>query len=339
MDGTVWSKEAGKDLPAGNEWSYAGRMLSRLRSSPLLRVGLALLALAFLTYGLSRNWNDSVTALSRLSWWTVAGSLAAVLIGLAFMLLAWRAVLAGFGSPLPLGVAAKVLFMGQLGKYVPGSVWAFAAMMELARDHGSPPRRTFGATVVGLVTSLGCALALAAVTLPLTSQAVARQTWYLLLLIPLIVVGLHPRVLTFGLNLVLRIGRREPLDRVLSGPAMLVATAWTMIGWLFYGVHIWLLLTDMRPGGPSLFAVAAGAYALAWVTGLLTVIVPAGIGVREGAMVLVLAPVLDAPRALVIAIVSRLAFTLADVLWAGLGFLLARRQASADSRASAYVAQ
>ncbi|WP_248961803.1 lysylphosphatidylglycerol synthase transmembrane domain-containing protein [Sphaerisporangium perillae] len=314
-------------------------MLSRLRSSPLLRVGLALVALGFLAYGLSRNWNDTVAALGSLSWWTVAGSVAAVLVGLGFMLLAWRAVLAGFGSPLPLRVAAKILFLGQLGKYVPGSVWAFAAMMELARDHGSPPRRTFGATVVGLVTSLGCALALAAVTLPLTSQDVARQTWYLMALIPFIAIGLHPRVLTFGLNLVLRIARREPLDRV-SGSAMLAAAGWTMAGWLFYGVHIWLLLSDMRPGGgPSLFAVAAGAYALAWVTGLLTVIVPAGIGVREGAMVLVLAPFLDAPHALVIAVVSRLAFTLADVAWAGLGFVLARGQAPEESRAAAYAAQ
>lgn len=315
------------------------RLLGRLRSSPTLRVALALVALAFLTYGLSRNWTASVAALSRLSWWTITGSVAAVLAGLGFMLLAWRAVLAGFGSPLPVRVAAKVLFMGQLGKYVPGSVWAFAAMMELARDHGSPPRRTFGATVVALVTSLGCALALAAVTLPFTSQEAARRTWYLMALIPVIAVFLHPRVLTFGLNLVLRIARKEPLDRALPGSAMLVATAWTMAGWLCYGVHIWLLLGDMRPGGPSLFAVAAGAYALAWVTGLLTVIIPAGIGVREGAMVLVLAPVLDAPRALVIAVVSRLAFTFADVAWAGLGFLLARDQAPEESNAEAYAAQ
>ncbi|MFC4531571.1 lysylphosphatidylglycerol synthase domain-containing protein [Sphaerisporangium dianthi] len=314
-------------------------MLSRLRSSPLLRAGLALVALAFLAYGLSRNWNGTVAALGRLSWWTVAGSFAAVLAGLGFMLVAWQVVLAGFGTHLPLRVAAKVLFVGQLGKYVPGSVWAFAAMMELARDHGSPPRRTFGATVVGLVVSLGCALALAAVTLPLTSQDVVRQAWYLLLLIPFIVLGLHPRVLTFGLNLALRVARKEPLDQVLPGSAMLVAAAWTMAGWLFYGVHIWLLLDDMRPGGgPSLFAVAAGAYALAWVTGLLTVIVPAGIGVREGAMVLVLTPVLDAPHALVVAVVSRLAFTLADAVWAGIGFVAARGQAPAESE-PAYAAR
>ncbi|GGK65138.1 membrane protein [Sphaerisporangium melleum] len=312
-----------------------------MRSNPLLRAGLALAALGFLAYGLSRNWEGTVTALGRLSWWTVAASFAAVLAGLGCMLVAWQVVLAGFGSPLPLRVAAKVLFMGQLGKYLPGSVWAFAAMMELARDHGSPPRRTFGATVVGLVISLGCALGLAAVTLPLVSGDLAARTWYLLALIPLIVVGLHPRVLTFVLNLALRVVRREPIEQVLPGRAMLVSAAWTMAGWLCYGLHIWLLL-DARADGPTLFAVSTAAYALAWATGLLAVVVPAGIGIREGAMVLVLAPVLSAPQALVVAVASRLAFTLGDVVWAGAGFALARGHAPAEgpeSKAAVYAAQ
>jgi uncharacterized membrane protein YbhN (UPF0104 family) len=314
-------------------------MLSRLRSSPWARAGLAVVALGFLGYGLAVNWAATSAALAPLSWWTVAGAVGAVLAGVGCMLVAWRAVLAGLGSVLPLRIAAKVMCLGQLGKYVPGSVWAFAAMMELARDHGSPPRRTFGATVIALVTSLGCALGLAAVTLPFTSREVAGRAWYLLALVPVIVVCLHPRVLTFGLNLLLRLARREPLERVPPGRAMLTAALWTLAGWLLYGVHIWLLLRDMEPGGASLYAVATGAYALAWATGLLTVIVPAGIGVREGAMVLVLTPVLDAPRALVIAVVSRLAFTLADLVWAGLGLALARGRAQEDSSSEAHAAQ
>ncbi|ETK33538.1 lysylphosphatidylglycerol synthase domain-containing protein [Microbispora sp. ATCC PTA-5024] len=298
-----------------------GLPLGRLRSSPLLRVLLALLALGFLVYGLGRNWSQTSAALAQLSWWSLGVAFLSVLAGLGLMLVAWRDILAGLGSPLPLRVAARVLFVGQLGKYIPGSVWAFAAMIELARDHGAPPRRTFSATALGLVTSLGCALALAAATL---SGELAREAWYLLALIPLILVGLHPRVMTWGLNLALRIAGKEPLDRVLSGTDMARAAAWTMAGWLVYGVHLWVLVGGLRPGGPSLYAVAAGAYALAWATGILTVVVPAGIGVREGAMVIALAPVLDAPRALVVAVVSRVLFTLADAAWAGVGFLVAR---------------
>lgn len=303
---------------------------------------LAAIALGFLGYGLARNWTETSAALARLSWWAPAASLAAVLVGLGCMLVAWRDILAGLGSRLPLRVAARVLFVGQLGKYIPGMVWAFAAMIELARDHGAPPRRTFSATALGVVVSLGCALALAAATL---SGQIAREAWHLLALLPLILAGLHPRVLTWGMNLALRIARKEPLDRVLSGRDMVKVAGWTMAGWLVYGVHTWVLIADMRPGGTSLYAVAAGAYALAWATGILTVVVPAGIGVREGAMVLALAPVLDTPRALAVAVVSRVTFTIADVAWAGLGFLLARRVPatghgpSAASSASRYASQ
>lgn len=321
-------------------------MLSRLRSSRLLRVLLALVALAFVGYGLSRNWQGTLEALARLSWWSVAGSCAAVMAGAGCMLLAWRSVVAGLGSALSPRVAARVLFVGQLGKYVPGSVWAYAAMMELGRDHGCPPRRTFSATSLALLISLGCAVGLAAATLPFTARSVAERAWYLALVIPVIVLCLHPRVLTWGLNLALRIARRDPVERVLPGRALLAAVAWTVLGWLVYGLHTWLVLGDLT-GDFSLYPLGAGAYAFAWATGLLIAVVPAGVGVREAAMVAVIAPAIDTHGATaavitagVVALISRLAFTFTDVAWAGIGWLLGRgAQAPAETRASTYVAQ
>ncbi|MBG0813359.1 flippase-like domain-containing protein [Planomonospora sp. ID82291] len=320
-------------------------MLSRLRSSRLLRVLLALVALAFAGYGLHRSWDGTVSALARLSWWSPAGACAAVTTGAGLMMVAWRRVVAGLGSAFPLGVAARVLFVGQLGKYVPGSVWAYAAMMELGRDHGCPPRRTFSATSIALVVSLGCAVALAAATLPFTARSVAEQAWYLALIVPVIAVCLHPGVLTWGLNLVLRLARRDPLDEVLPGRALLAAVAWTVSGWLVYGLHAWLVLGDLTGDfSLSTYLLGAGAYAFAWASGLLAAFVPAGVGVREGAMVLVLAPSVGTGNAVVVAVLSRLAFTLTDVAWAGIGFLLGRRAAqppgeAAATSASTYAAQ
>ncbi|SDG65203.1 hypothetical protein SAMN05421505_106130 [Sinosporangium album] len=302
-------------------------MLSRLRASRTLRVLLALTALAFLGYGLARDWDQTTEALARLSWWSIAGAFAAVLLGQGLMLVAWRVVVAGLGSPLAYGLAARVMFVGQLGKYVPGTVWAYAAMMELGRDHGCPPRRTFAGTSLSLVISLGCALTLAAATLPLTAQEVIRQAWYLVALIPVIVVCMHPRVLTWGLNLAMRIARREPLERVLPGSAVLVAAACSIAAWMIYGVQVWLITSDLSPGTDpwTLLLVSAGAYAIAWATGLLFVVAPAGIGVREGAMVLALTPIIGAAGALVAAVVTRLVVTLCDLIWAGVGFMLGRR--------------
>ncbi|MFI6501525.1 lysylphosphatidylglycerol synthase domain-containing protein [Nonomuraea typhae] len=295
----------------------------------LLRVALALVALGFLGYGLARNWDATTTALSGLSPWALVGAFAAVLAGQFCMLLAWREVLAGLGSPLPLRVTGRIMFVGQLGKYIPGSVWAYAAMMDLGRDHGSPPRRTFACISLSLVINLGVALTLAAATLA-THEAL-RRAWYLVLLVPVIVVCLHPKVLTWGLNLALRLARKEPLESALPGRTVLVAAGWTALGWLIYGVHTWLLA-----GRWDLYVLATGAYAFAWATGLLTFVVPAGVGVREGALVLVFTPLIGTGAAFAVALLSRVAFTLADATAAGIAFLLGRQ---ASSKAETYADQ
>lgn len=294
----------------------------------LLRVVLALAALGFLGYGLAANWDETAAAVARISPWAVAGAFGAVLLGQFCMLLAWRQVLAGLGSPLPVRVAGRIMFVGQLGKYIPGAIWAYAAMMDLGRDHGSPPRRTFACISLALVINLGVGIAIAAATL--ATQEAVRQSWYLLLLLPVIAVCMHPKVLTWGLNLALRLARRETLDTVLPGRRVLAALAWTVLGWLVYGLHTWMLA-----GRWDLYVVATGAYAFAWSTGLLAFLVPAGVGVREGALVLVLHPIIGTGAALAVAVVSRLAFTLADVTAAGLAFLLGRQ----PSKVAVYDAQ
>ncbi|MBF8194291.1 flippase-like domain-containing protein [Nonomuraea sp. K274] len=287
----------------------------------LLRVVLALIALGFLGYGLAANWEETTAAVAAMSPWAVLGSFCSVLLGQFFMLVAWREIMAGLGTRLPLRVSGRIMFVGQLGKYIPGAVWAYAAMMDLGRDHGSPPRRTFATISLGLVISLGVAVSISAATLG--SLEAVRQAWYLVLLVPVIIVCLHPRVLTWGLNLALRVARKEPLESVLPGRTVVVAVAWTALGWLVYGLHIWLVA-----GRWDLYVIATGAYAFAWATGILTVVVPAGVGVREGALVLVLGPLIGTPAALAVAILSRLAFTLADAVAAGIAFLLGRQSAS-----------
>ncbi|MFI6918673.1 lysylphosphatidylglycerol synthase domain-containing protein [Nonomuraea spiralis] len=295
----------------------------------LLRVLLALVALAFLGYGLATNWTETTQALARLSPWAVLGAFGAVLAGQLCMLVAWRQIMAGLGTRLPLRVAGRIMFVGQLGKYIPGAVWAYAAMMDLGRDHGSPPRRTFATISLGLVVNLGVGISVAAATLG--SHEAVRRAWYVVLLVPVIIVCLHPKVLTWGLNLALRIARKEPLESALPGRTVVVTVAWTVLGWFVYGLHTWLLT-----GRADLYLVATGAYAFAWCTGILTFVVPAGVGVREGALVLVLGPVIGTAPAIAVAIVSRLAFTLADAVAAGVAFVLGRQM---PSSVPAYAAQ
>ena len=241
-------------LAAAGEYATGVRELTR---NPWLRAGLLAVAAGLAVYGLASQWHEVHDALARLAAYDVAGAVACVIAGLGCMLLAWRALLAGLGSPLPLPAAIRVMFIGQLGKYVPGAVWALAAQVELARDYDVPRRRSTAASLVGMAVTLVVGLIAAGVMLPLTSAHAVGHYWWVLAVTPLAAACLHPRVIKFGLNLALRVLRRAPLEESVSAPAMARALAWTTLGWLCYGAHAWFLISDF--GGQGRPYVRAGA--------------------------------------------------------------------------------
>jgi glycosyltransferase 2 family protein len=241
--------------------------------------------------------------------------------------MAWRALLADLGSPLPLPAAIRVMFIGQLGKYVPGAVWALAAQVELARDYQIPRRRSVTASLMGMATTLVVALVVAGLTLPLTSSVAVRKYWWVLAITPLAIACLHPKVVKFLLDLVLRVARRERLEQATSMRGMARALAWTFAGWACYGMHAWFLVSQFAKGSTvHVLTLSFGAYALAWAVGFVIIFFPGGIGPREAALIAVLSPVMPAASALVVALASRMVMTVGDLLWAGAGLCVRRRR-------------
>lgn len=295
-------------------------------ASRTVRVLFATVALGFCAYALADQWNAVYAAAARLSWYVVVGSLLAALGALACMLMTWRALLADLGSPLAPRPAARVLFLGQLGKYVPGSVWPLVAQMELAREHHVPRWRSLTANALWMFFNLTGALVAAAVTLPLVSASSAGKFWPALAIAPLLIVFLHPAVLNRMLDRLLPLARQPPPEQPLSLSGTARAFGWALAVWALLGLQAWLLVGGVGAKGPSVPVVAVGAFALASAVGFLVVIAPAGVGPREAALVAALAPVLPAGDALVVALVSRVVMTVADLVWAGVAVLLARHR-------------
>ncbi len=287
-------------------------------------------ALAFCGYGLFSRWDETRRAVTELSWPYIGAALVVGVLGLGAWMLAWRSLLSGLGSPLPMRASVRVYFVSQLGKYIPGSVWAFVAQMELAKEHRVPRERGGSAALLAMATTIASGCAVAAVTLPLTSADATHRYWWLLILAPIFVGLLHPRVVAFALNKALRLARRAPLTRTAGLGTMAITLAWTTAGWLLFGVHAWLLVR--AAGGSGLF-LSTGAYALAFTAGFLVVIAPGGVGVREAALTVALGPVLPAGAPLVVALASRVVMTIADLVWAGAAVLLGTRHPVIDEEA------
>ncbi|MBC6456741.1 lysylphosphatidylglycerol synthase domain-containing protein [Actinomadura sp. HBU206391] len=297
-------------------------------SSRLARAAFVLVALALCAYGLVSRWAEIGHALARLSAWTVTGALGAGLAGLGASMLAWRALLAGLGSPLPVPAAIRVMFLAQLGKYVPGSVWALVGQVELAREHDVPRRHGAGATLLAMAVTIATGCAVAAVTLPLTSAEATRRYWWLLLLAPALAACLHPRVIVALLDRTLAFARRPPVTGAVPLGAMARAAGWSLLAWCLFGAHAWLLTRSLGDAG---FFLSTGAYALAFTAGFLVVIAPGGLGAREAALVIALAPGLPGGGPLVVALASRVVLTVADLLWAAVAVALRRTAPRAGS--------
>ena len=312
-------------MATGPDASRLGRAGPR-RWRNLLRLAVLAIFAAVLAVVLARRWNEVRPLLHSLSVVGVGVAGAAVVAGIYATFLCWRAVLTDLGSPLPLGGGMRIFFLGQLGKYLPGSLWPLLAQMELGRDYKVPRRSSGAAVAIFLLLILGTGLLVAAIALPLLGGDALRRYWWVLLVLPVAGVLLYPPVLNRALATLLRLARREPMPNPLSLPGVLRAVAWALVSWLLYGIHVWVLARMLGVGGAGILPRSIGAFAAAWSIGFLVVIAPAGGGAREAALIVLLGTGVGAARATVIAVASRLLFTIGDLGWGGAAALAVRRQ-------------
>jgi hypothetical protein len=153
------------------------------------------------------------------------------------------------------------------------------------------------------------------------------MAWLLCLL--LILAGaiiLHPRVLRWAGNFLLRKLRRPPLEKLPRKRDYLWPLAASLGQVAFFGLGLFCIVKAIAAQAVACNQVfiCISASALASVMGFVAVFAPAGLGVQEGILLLTLSPVTGGPLAAVVVVLFRLVQTLTDVGMALAGMLLLR---------------
>ena len=98
----------------------------------------ALVVLAFVGWKVADNWASyrslDVAMHLRPAWLLL--SLASLAVVAALQIESWRRILAGWAQPLRFLAGARIWFLANLGRYVPGKVWSVAGMVVLAEQEG-----------------------------------------------------------------------------------------------------------------------------------------------------------------------------------------------------------
>jgi hypothetical protein len=305
----------------------------RLSRSLLLTVGrwaLIVLVVAAAAWQIVRQWGQVSQTLHTIHPVSAAVSFVAVLLGLVAGAMSWQALLDDMGDRVGPARGSQVCLVGQLGKYVPGSVWAYLLQMELGKRYGVGRARVFAASLFAAGVGVVASLVLGVAALPVVTQGHRPLLW-LFLLLPIGLVCLHPRVMTALASFVFRVLRKPPLAHKLSYSAVARSFGWALASYSFFGLHLWLLANSLVNPGVSLIILCAGTIAIGMTAGLFAVFLPSGVGVREAVVVAALATVVSSGQATGLAFASRTIFTVGDLLVAGIAAVVAvvvRRRAA-----------
>ena len=333
------SSPAAAEAAATSSGLLARAMGWARRNKRIVQAVALLVIAAFVALAINKSWS----ALKDYHWDVQWG-----LLGLGFLFLVaqelmfaliWRSILARLGSRLDVVSSERIYLGAEFVRYIPGNVWHVITRVVWAEQRGVPKAIGFASMVIELATKIFSAALVFAVSLLFWPDvgALAAQTHIPantaliagVVAIPLLLLGLHPRLLEAALNAGLRLLKRPPTHLTLRYRDLLVITLYWSLSWVVAGVGFYLLTRSIvsTPLPSALLALAIGIYALGWDIGFLSFITPSGIGFRELAIaaLMVAAGVTGGPGgfaiAFVVAMVSRLLSTGSELVSISLAYL------------------
>jgi uncharacterized membrane protein YbhN (UPF0104 family) len=309
--------------------------MNRRTAVRVVGVAISLVCLGYFALKAVAAWENAGTGFvseGALPRFAVASVL--IMVSYAAAALAWVAVLRCFGLRAPATSAAGIYLTAQFAKYAPGNVGHFVGRVALAIQRGYPASIIALAMTLELVLLFGIA---ALLSLPMLGMTVRKlqAAWQGVPVDELLIVGLSI-ALVVSVGIVFALRRWPLLARTGHWAASLksafntpAALGWLCLAALSLAVCVWLTSFSLLALGNTLLqlrlpeiVIGVSLFSVAWIVGMLTPGVPAGLGVREAILVEGLTPLLGASQAVSSALLFRLLTTLADVAAFGVGLLL-----------------
>jgi hypothetical protein len=273
------------------------------------------------------QWSAAAQRLAtiEIGWSWVVG--ATIIVFLTYLLLieTWRRILVGWKAYLPFGIAARIWFVSNLGKYLPGKIWSIAAMSFMAREHAVSPVAAAGSSVLIQLVTIATGIVLVVIT---GIGAVDQPAVAIVIGIVLIVgLGMLPMLLPRLASVAASLTGRPIEIPPLPMSTLWLAVARSLLSWVAYGIAFQLFVVGIlgKSAGASLSYIAV--YAASYIIGFLALFAPGGVVVRESALVagMVRLGLASQPDAFAVAVASRLWLTVVELVPGFVALLFTRR--------------
>lgn len=238
-------------------------------------------------------------------------------------ILIWMLIAKGFGLKSSFFTAARIWSLSQLGKYLPGK-----AGLILIRLEAYPPdtkKSVLMATGVETIAALSSAclwVLIAMAFLPALIPAYIRYAAVAGIILFFFI--LYPPVLKISANCLLNLLKRAPLELMPSYKLMLSMIGMNMLIGLPYGLGLFFAFQALHELSWTYFLTIVGAFYVADVVSIAAFFAPAGIGVREGIIFLILPAFIPKEIVILAALLVRLTSVIIEISFAAIIVLLGK---------------
>ncbi len=285
------------------------------------------IAIVYFGLKIRSEWSELISFPDTLhpNWWMVLGSAGWVAASYVVLIETWRQIVSAWGGKLSWPTAARIWFISNLGRYIPGKVWQIGAMGALAQEAGVSSVAAVGSALVVNVVNILAGFLVVAVAGSRLLEGYGPALITALIAFCVIVLG-SPWLLPPVLRLAQRVtGRDFPIPAI-PPLAIIFAVAGCSLAWNLYGIAFHDLTVAILGGAAGRPSYYTAVFTLSYLAGYLTLFSPGGLGVRESTLVTLLAAagLETGVQATAIVIASRLWMTVVEAA-PGLILLAVRR--------------
>lgn len=284
----------------------------------LLAVYFVAVALKTLDLGALRQAVSSVEVLVAL---LVAAVLYALIIPITGW--AWAVLLSSRAESWRPSMLIAILGLSQLAKYIPGNVAQHAARAAISLQRGMKPASLVATVAQETVLAIAASVAIGLLALLISGRGLGSLEPRHANTVVIASVVLLVAVMAFSIS------RGGGKAKSSDGPvARLMVALMTLPGWkatgtalsayslnyLLIGAGLWLVASALDGSGDLSYLTVTAAFSLSWLLGFMTPGAPAGLGTREGIMLMLLQGASNAETLVTFVLLARVVTMVGDVI-------------------------
>lgn len=237
-----------------------------------------------------------------------------LMVTMAIQSFNWHLITKISGVNIPIRKSFVIRTYSELGKYVPGRAALYGVLFYSYRQENVPLNIITYCSLFESFTFLLSSIIVAVLSVSFVTIDIDPLTMTMSIVIAIILLFFtHPRILKSAINLMLGIMKKGRIEKVPGYEYMILFILIGIVLWLFYGIAFYLMAKAIGLVNVNIFYIT-GAFALSSFVGFIAVFVPAGLGVREGMLIVLMSKIAGEYLAGIAAILSRCLIIASDII-------------------------